>query len=157
WSGPFEPPARGPKIGLFAAPRRVARAAEASEEAPVHRGVDFALRRHAVVTAPAPGIARAVLELPILGKTLLVDHGLGVVTLYAHLEAAAVEAGRQLARGDALGWAGDSGLAEGVILHYEVLVHGTPVDPATLDKVPRWLKDAPEPPAHVVQAEASTP
>jgi len=81
--------------------------------------------------AAGDGVVRHAGWMSGYGLTLIVDHGRGVETRYAHLGALArrVKPGARVRAGEILGRTGDSGNATGVHLHYEVRLHGTPVDP----------------------------
>ena len=71
------------------------------------------------------------------GNTVVIDHGGGLRTRYAHLSAITVEAGDQVNAGAELGQAGRTGRATGTHVHFEATVHGQPLDPA---EVPGRLK-----------------
>ena len=60
---------------------------------------------------------------------MLVDHGYGLQTRYAHMSRTAVAVGQLLRRGDRIGYVGSTGLSTGPHLHYEVIVNGHPTDP----------------------------
>ena len=66
---------------------------------------------------------------PGYGELVVIDHGADVDTFYGHLSALYVREGQNIRRGQPLGAVGASGRATGAHLHYEVRVHGTPVDP----------------------------
>ena len=63
------------------------------------------------------------------GKTVFVDHGHGLLTMYCHLERIDVRAGDRLARAQPLGRSGASGRASGPHLHWSVILNGAMVDP----------------------------
>jgi len=94
-----------------------------------HLGFDLASLRGAEV--PAANTGRVVLAGPlgIYGNTVILDHGLGLFSLYGHLSEISVAEGAQVARGDPLGKTGDTGLAAGDHLHFSVLIDGVHVDP----------------------------
>ncbi len=95
----------------------------------VHLGVDLA----SVAQAPVPAANRGRVvftgSIGIYGQTVVVDHGLGLQTLYAHLSSIDVQEGQAVSKGDALGRTGTTGLAVGDHLHFEVLVSGVSVNP----------------------------
>jgi murein DD-endopeptidase MepM/ murein hydrolase activator NlpD len=66
------------------------------------------------------------------GNLVVVDHGFGLVTRYGHLSKFAVWQGRQVKRGDVLGYVGSTGRATGPHLHYEVLSDGKLINPMQL-------------------------
>jgi murein DD-endopeptidase MepM/ murein hydrolase activator NlpD len=68
-------------------------------------------------------------DLGIYGSCVLVDHGLGLATLYGHLSQIDVSVGDEVRKGDTLGLSGATGLAGGDHLHFAVQVGGTYVDP----------------------------
>ena len=77
--------------------------------------------------------------LGIYGNSVAIDHGCGLMTLYSHLTASAVEVGDRVTRGQEIGRTGDTGLAGGDHLHFSVLVHGEQVDPIEwFDR--RWVE-----------------
>ena len=78
--------------------------------------------------------------LTIYGNTVVLDHGLGLQTLYAHLSSVDVKLGDRVTRGQTLGRTGTSGLALGDHLHYEVLIHGVSVTPLEWWDA-RWIRD----------------
>lgn len=94
-----------------------------------HLGIDLA----SVAQAPVPSANRGRVVfadfLGIYGNCVIVDHGLGLQTLYAHLSSIAVESDQEVGKGDILGNSGATGMAGGDHLHYAVLVGGLPVNP----------------------------
>jgi murein DD-endopeptidase MepM/ murein hydrolase activator NlpD len=96
-----------------------------------HAGLDFAAPAGAPVFAAAPGRVVWAAHRPSgFGLTVVLAHGGGVRTLYAHLGAVHVPVGRRLPAGAPLGTVGASGNATGPHLHFELLVRGAAVDPA---------------------------
>lgn len=94
-----------------------------------HLGIDLASTRRAVVPAANRGVVVHTGYLGIYGNTIVVDHGYGLMTLYAHLSSIDVAEGERVERGTPLGRTGETGLAGGDHLHFTVLLHGLPVDP----------------------------
>ena len=68
-------------------------------------------------------------DLGIYGNCVLIDHGMGITSLYGHLTDFAVKAGDMVERGQSVGRTGATGLAGGDHLHFAILVGGTYVDP----------------------------
>jgi len=106
----------------------------------VHMGVDLASTAQAPV--PAAGGGRVVFtgDLGIYGQTVVLDHGLGLQTLYAHLSSVHVQEEEEVARGQNLGRTGTTGLAVGDHLHFEVLASGVSVNPVEWWD-PNWLEN----------------
>lgn len=98
-----------------------------------HNGVDIAAPRGTPIAAPAAGVVALVgKEYFYTGNTVLLDHGDGVVTLYAHLARAMVQEGDWVSAGTVIGTVGKSGRATGPHLHWGTLVRGARVDPLRL-------------------------
>lgn len=94
-----------------------------------HAGLDFPAATGARVAAAAPGRVAFAGTADGWGLTVLLDHGGGLHTRYAHLSAASVAAGALVAAGDAVGRVGATGHATGPHLHFEVIVRGAYADP----------------------------
>jgi murein DD-endopeptidase MepM/ murein hydrolase activator NlpD len=104
-----------------------------------HMGYDFASVERAPVPASNGGVVVFVGTLGIYGNVVLIDHGLGLFSLYGHLSESSVKEGQYVKKGDIIGRTGRTGLALGDHLHFGILVHGQEVDPIYwLD--PKWLK-----------------
>jgi murein DD-endopeptidase MepM/ murein hydrolase activator NlpD len=94
-----------------------------------HTGIDIVAPRGTPVVASAHGRVLSVGHQGEYGLLVEIDHAYGVVTRYAHLSRASVKVGQTVERGEAIGTVGQSGLATGPHLHYEVLVNGQPANP----------------------------
>lgn len=94
-----------------------------------HRGVDIGVPAGTPVRAPAAGTVASARRDGSYGLAVLVDHGRGIRTRYAHLSSIAVRPGQRVERGSILGASGNTGRSAGPHLHYEVLVDGRPVNP----------------------------
>lgn len=94
-----------------------------------HLGLDLASLKHAPVPAGNDGTVVYADFLGIYGNVVIIDHGLGLQSLYAHLSSTAVNAGDMVGKGDIVGNTGFTGLAGGDHLHYGVMVGGIPVQP----------------------------
>ena len=94
-----------------------------------HEGIDIAAPAGTRIVAPAEGRVIEVGWQEGYGLMVVVDHGYGVETRYAHMSRTAAQVGQVVGRGDLLGYVGSTGLATGPHLHYEVRVNGRPVDP----------------------------
>jgi murein DD-endopeptidase MepM/ murein hydrolase activator NlpD len=94
-----------------------------------HLGFDLASLRGSPIPAAAAGRVVFAGPLGIYGNAVVLDHGLGLSTLYGHLSTIAVQAGAPVARGDVIGNTGDTGLAAGDHLHFSTMIRGVHVDP----------------------------
>jgi len=95
----------------------------------VHLGVDLASLEHSPVPAANGGrVVFAAFE-GIYGNTVVLDHGLGLLSLYSHLSEIGVQLGQTVAKGEVLGRTGQTGLAAGDHLHFSIIVHNTFVNP----------------------------
>ena len=106
----------------------------------VHLGFDLAKTANAPVTAANRGSVVFASELGIYGNCVIVDHGLGVQSLYAHLSSIAVKDGERVSKGQILGNSGQTGLAGGDHLHFSMLLNGQFVN-ATEWWDQHWLDD----------------
>ncbi len=95
-----------------------------------HRGVDIANGTGTPVVAPALGVVVKEGWESGYGRVLIVHHGYGLSTMYAHLSKTLVKPGQQVKRGQRIALVGASGRTTGSHLHYEVLLNGVPVNPA---------------------------
>ena len=95
----------------------------------MHKGIDIAADHGADVTTPADGVVIFVGNRGGYGKTVVIDHGYGVQTHYAHMSAFRVEIGQKVLRGQVIGAVGNTGRSTGTHLHYEVRFNGIPQDP----------------------------
>jgi murein DD-endopeptidase MepM/ murein hydrolase activator NlpD len=100
-------------------------------ETPVfHHGLDIVARAGMPVVASAPGVVVKSGYESMYGNAVVVDHGAGYRSVYAHLSSRSVEEGAFVNRGEELGKVGSTGRSTGPHLHYEVRVNGLPVNPA---------------------------
>ncbi len=105
-----------------------------------HLGFDLASVRQAPIPAANTGKVIFAGELGIYGKLVVLDHGLGLMSLYSHLTNIQAKVGDMLNKGDTLGTTGETGMAFGDHLHFGILVGGAEVTPLEwLD--PKWIRD----------------
>ena len=96
-----------------------------------HTGVDFAMKPGFPIYATGDGVVESVkFELFGYGNQVVIDHGFGYKTRYAHLKSVGVGEGMKVKRGECIGLSGNSGRSSGPHLHYEVLYKGNHVNPA---------------------------
>jgi murein DD-endopeptidase MepM/ murein hydrolase activator NlpD len=98
-------------------------------EGAFHSGIDIEAPNGAPVRAAADGDVVSAYMAGGYGREIVINHGHDVDTLYGHLSAMAVVPGQHVARGQVIGYVGQSGRATGPHLHYEVRVHNVPVNP----------------------------
>ncbi|MCM2279241.1 MAG: M23 family metallopeptidase [Oligoflexia bacterium] len=95
----------------------------------MHEGLDIANRPGTVIKAPADAVVAFANVKAGYGQTLILDHGYGLETWYAHTRKILVSKGQKVRRGESIAQLGNSGRSTGPHLHYEVRVNGYPVDP----------------------------
>jgi murein DD-endopeptidase MepM/ murein hydrolase activator NlpD len=94
-----------------------------------HEGIDVTAPMGSPIEAPASGLVIDAGWESGYGNTVIIDHGFGIVTKFAHASKLLVKTGQRVQRGQRIALVGNSGLATGPHLHYEVHVKGRPVDP----------------------------
>ena len=95
----------------------------------VHLGIDLASTSNAPVKAANSGRVIFAQFVGIFGNTVIIDHGLGLCSLYSHLNEISVNKGDMVKRGDDIGFTGMTGLAGGDHLHFSMIVHNVFVNP----------------------------
>lgn len=105
-----------------------------------HNGVDLASTGNAPVVAVQDGTVVLAEDLGIYGNTVVIDHGVGLFSLYGHLAGIVVDSGATVTRGQLIGQTGTTGLAGGDHLHFEFRVRNVPVVPIEWWD-PKWLTD----------------
>ena len=105
-----------------------------------HYGFDLASTATAPITASNAGTVIYADDNGIYGTLVLIDHGMGITSLYGHLSSLAVEVGERVEKGQELGRSGATGLAGGDHLHFAILVGRTYVDPVEWWD-PKWVRE----------------
>lgn len=139
WKGAFlRMPGAAPK-GLFADQRTYFYEGQKIDTG-IHLGIDLASTEHSPVQAANAGMVVYTGYLGIYGNTILIDHGQGIFSMYAHLSHISVAPKQMPEKGTILGYSGSSGLAGGDHLHFSILVGGTFVNPVEWwDE--HWIRD----------------
>ncbi|MBT9260029.1 MAG: M23 family metallopeptidase [Clostridiales bacterium] len=94
-----------------------------------HSGIDIGVSPGTPVYAADSGYVRAAGSSGAYGLRVIVDHGSGYSTLYAHLSKIAVNPGQKVSRGDVIGYSGTTGRTTGPHLHFEIRIDEVPVNP----------------------------
>jgi murein DD-endopeptidase MepM/ murein hydrolase activator NlpD len=125
---PFDWPALGPISGVYGSQRIL----NGQPRRP-HFGVDVAAPVGTPLKAPAGGIVSlADADLFFTGGTIIIDHGHGLASLFAHMQKVAVKEGATLAKGSYVGDLGGTGRVTGPHLHWGMFLFSTPIDPQLL-------------------------
>ena len=127
WRPPFAVPTDGTPSGNFGK-RRILNGQPKSP----HSGVDYKATRGTEVKAVAKGEIRMAEELYYSGKTILIDHGAGLVSQYFHLDSLNVRRGEMVERGATIGRVGATGRVTGPHLHFGIRLYGMRSDPSLL-------------------------
>ena len=121
----FQWPVKGPISGVFGSQRIL----NGKPKSP-HNGVDIAASTGTPITAPADGVVALVhQDMFYTGKTVMIDHGLGLTTVYAHMDSISVIDGQLVSQGDKLGTVGKTGRVTGAHLHWGMTWKSTHLDP----------------------------
>jgi murein DD-endopeptidase MepM/ murein hydrolase activator NlpD len=91
--------------------------------------LDIAYRKGSPIVATADGVVTYAGTKGLLGLVLVIDHGHGIVTRYAHLDEIIHNKGARVERGEIIAHMGNTGRSTGPHLHYEVRLNGIPVNP----------------------------
>jgi murein DD-endopeptidase MepM/ murein hydrolase activator NlpD len=127
WGGPFERPTDGAPVSPFGV-----RSDYNGKRGTPHRGTDFAGATGAPVRAPGAGRVVLAEDLYYSGTTVIIDHGLGLFSVLAHLSRIDVREGDSVVRGARVGAVGATGRVTGPHLHWSVRIGPASVDPLSL-------------------------
>jgi len=142
WHGPFAAPVPGTATSSFG---RLT--ITNGKPAGRHQGADFRAATGTPVRAPNAGRVVLARNLYFAGNTVILDHGLGVFSLLAHLSRIDVVPGATVARGDAVGESGATGRVTGPHLHWAMRFADMSIDPLALMSALSKLSDADVPPS----------
>jgi murein DD-endopeptidase MepM/ murein hydrolase activator NlpD len=106
----------------------------------VHLGIDLASTIHSPIEAANNGIVVFAGPLGIYGNAVIIDHGMGLLSLYGHLSAIETAVGKTVRKTEKIGLTGSTGLAGGDHLHFSILVNGQFVNPTEWWD-PHWIED----------------
>jgi murein DD-endopeptidase MepM/ murein hydrolase activator NlpD len=106
----------------------------------LHIGVDLASNANAAIEAANDGIVVFTGALGIYGNTVIIDHGLGLFSLYGHLSSIETAVGKNVKKEELIGHSGLSGLAGGDHLHFSIIAGGQFVNPLEWWD-PHWIED----------------
>ena len=120
----FKLPLKGPLTSLFGHKRFFN-----GQPRNPHSGLDIAAPTGTPIAAPANGTVVLVDDLYFNGKTVFIDHGQGLITMYCHMDKTTVEEGALIKQGETLGLVGATGRVTGPHLHWSVSLGGIRIDP----------------------------
>ena len=121
-------PAKGRKSGVYGSQRILN-----SKPRKPHAGIDIAAKEGTPVVAPSDGKVKLVANnMFFTGNTIIIDHGIGLISIFAHLKDIKVEENQLVNQGDFIGSIGMTGRATGPHLHWGVYLENTSVDPMVL-------------------------
>jgi murein DD-endopeptidase MepM/ murein hydrolase activator NlpD len=130
WKGPFSLPIDSPITSIFGT-KRLYNGVKKN----FHGGLDLRAAVGTPIQAPAGGVVALASDLYFTGKTVILDHGYGVITIYAHMSKFNVKEGERVSAGQLLGLSGKTGRVSGPHLHWQVVVHRQKVNPLDLTRV----------------------
>jgi len=124
WQGRFEMPTSGRISMTFGIDEFIN-----GDESGKHRGLDIANAAGTLVKAANSGIVRLAERLPAHGNCVVIEHGQGIFTYYAHMQKLLVGVSEKVMKGQIIGQMGKTGVATGPHLHFSVSLHNLRVDP----------------------------
>ncbi len=139
WEGPFLRMSNTATMATFGDRRTYYHEKEIISKS-IHKGVDLASTRNAPVEASNTGIVIFTGYIGIYGNTVIIDHGMGLCSLYAHLSSINTDKGQPVTKGEIIGRTGMTGMAGGDHLHFGMIVGGEFVNPVEWWD-PHWIRD----------------
>jgi murein DD-endopeptidase MepM/ murein hydrolase activator NlpD len=127
WDEPFMMPVEGRLSTPFGARRTLN-----GGYGYIHSGIDLANTKGTPILAANSGQVVLAETQSLTGNTIVLDHGMGLLTLYAHLESMSVEKGDYISKGQEIGAMGSTGFSTGSHLHFETQLMGVYIDPYIL-------------------------
>ncbi len=127
WAGPFLRPVLGASTSSFGK-----RSILNGQPRSPHSGTDFQASAGTPVKAPGPGMVVLATDLYFSGNTIIIDHGLGLYSYFAHLSQSIVPEGKPVSSGQTIGYVGATGRVTGPHLHWSVRLGAARVDPLSL-------------------------
>lgn len=134
---PIVIPVEGQVTGVFGTKRFFN-----GEQRNYHTGVDYAAPAGTPISAPAPGTVVVTHDMFFNGKTVVIDHGSGFISVMCHLDEIDVEKDSELQRGDVIGTVGSTGRSTGPHLHWTISLQGTKIDPEMFMEVVNGLENS---------------
>lgn len=125
WSEPLTPPVRG----CMTSPFGVQRYLNGKPTGDFHGGIDQRSAAGTPIHAVQAGVVKVVAEWNLHGRTVGIDHGQGLQSMYLHMSKTAVTEGAMVQKGDVIGYVGSTGRSTGPHLHWTLYVNGIPVNP----------------------------
>jgi len=131
WEGAFMVPVEGPESTAYG----VERIRNKKIRAGFHKGVDIKAKTGTPIRCPANGVVLLATPFKAHGGTVMINHGQGVQTIFLHMSKIFVKPGATVKKGQIIGHVGSTGLSTAPHLHWQVFVHGVPVDPHQWENV----------------------
>ncbi len=118
-----------------------------------HKGIDFVASTGTEIYSSGDGVVKTVRLSSSFGKVVVIDHGYGIESLYAHMDGFKCKRGEKVTRGQLIGYVGNTGLSSGPHLHYEIHMNGKAIDPVNYffnDLTPDEYRDVVEHSSNIV-------
>jgi murein DD-endopeptidase MepM/ murein hydrolase activator NlpD len=133
----WEEPLARPVAGCMTSPFGVQRYVNGKRTGSAHSGLDLRSAAGTPIRAAAAGVVKIVKDWNLHGRTVGIDHGQGLETMYLHMSKPAVSEGQKVNQGDVIGYVGSTGRSTAPHLHWNIYANGWPVNPL------EWVKVAP--------------
>jgi murein DD-endopeptidase MepM/ murein hydrolase activator NlpD len=133
WSEPFQAPLPGCRTSAFGVQRYL----NGKPTGDYHGGIDQRGAAGTPIRAVADGVVKVVRDWKLHGRTVGIDHGQGLESMYLHMSRFAVPEGAQVKKGDVIGYVGSTGRSTAPHLHWSLYANGVPVNPGD------WVRVAP--------------